>query len=304
VAAIDRWLAIVNPAAGGGRCAALAPSALAQLRASGLTVDEAQTSAQGDAKRIARDAYRNGIRGFIAVGGDGTGYEVVNGLLPDALGAADAARPCLAFMPLGTGNSFLRDFGGGGAEQARAALSAGRRRPCDAVRLTYEGGELYFINLLSAGFVADVCTTANRRFKRLGAAGYALSVVLETAGLAPRGFRMRVDGGAPWQQQTTFVSFCNSRYTGGTMMMAPFADTADGKLDVIVAGAMSRFGLLAAFPKIFAGTHVHLPSVACSQARSIEIDADAAIDLMIDGEVERHKPQRLEVVPGAIDVSV
>lgn len=300
----ESWLAIVNPAAGGGRCAELADGALEDLRRAGIAIEQVRTEAPGDATRLARDAYEAGLRRFVAVGGDGTGYELINGLLPEALESAEGARPCVAFLPLGTGNSFMRDFGVGGPERVVEALRAGQRRPCDVVRLTHDGGELYFINLLSVGFVADVCTTANRRFKRLGTAGYALSVVLETAGLAPQVFRMRMDGGAGWGQPTTFVSFCNSRYTGGTMMMAPFADTSDGKLDVIIAGAMSRVGLLAAFPRIFAGTHVHMPSVACSQATCVEIDAEAPMDLMIDGEVERHRPLRLDIVPSAIDVSV
>jgi YegS/Rv2252/BmrU family lipid kinase len=300
----ERWLAIVNPAAGGGRCAELAPAALDRLRAAGAEVEEARTAASGDARELARSAYRAGVRRFIAVGGDGTSYEMLNGLLPDALGAAASDRPCLGFLPLGTGNSFLRDFGASGAEAAMAALCTGRRRSCDVVRLTHDGGELFFMNLLSLGFVADVCTLANRRFKRLGAAGYGVAVVLETAGLAPQRVRMRVDGGALWEQDTTFVSFCNSRYTGGTMMMAPFADTGDGMIDVIVAGAMGRLALLSAFPRIFAGTHVHLPGIACSRARRVEFDAAEPLDLMIDGEVERHRPAVLEVVPGAVDVSV
>lgn len=298
------WLVIVNPAAGGGRCGELAPRALERLRDAGLAVDVAQTAAAGDATRIAREAYGRGVRGFIAAGGDGTAYEVVNGLLPGALGAAGGERPCLGFLPLGTGNSFLRDFGATDAEAAITALCDARRRACDVVRLTHETGQLFFINLLSLGFVADVCAVANRRFKRLGAAGYGLAVVIETAGLGPQRVRMRVDGGAPWEQDTTFVSFCNSRYTGGTMMMAPFADTADGLIDVIVAGAMGRLSLLAAFPRIFAGTHVHLPNISCSRARRIEFDASEPIDLMIDGEVERHRPATLEVLAGAIDVSI
>ncbi len=298
-----RLLAIVNPAAGGGRCARLAPAALARLRAAGLTVEEARTSAAGDARRLAREAYACGVRELIAVGGDGTAYEIVNGLLPQALGSEAAQRPCLGFLPLGTGNSFLRDFGGG-AERAIEALEQGRRRACDVVHLVHDDGELYYLNLLSVGFVADVCATANRRFKRLGSAGYALAVLLRTAALRPRPIAMRVDGGAPWEQWTSFVSFCNSRYTGGSMMMAPFADTADGKLDLIVAGPMGRPALLAAFPRIFAGSHVHMPAIACSQATRVELDIPGRIDLMIDGEVEQHEPRRLEVVKAAIDVSV
>src|SRR5262245_58680695 len=96
----ERWLAIVNPAAGGGRCGELAPDALARLRDSGLQVDEVRTAQIGDGQRLAREAYRGGVRQFVAVGGDGTAYELINGLLPDALQAAPEERPCLGFLPL------------------------------------------------------------------------------------------------------------------------------------------------------------------------------------------------------------
>ena len=68
---------------------------------------------------------------------------------------------------------------------------------------------------------------------------------------------MRVDRGELWEQDMVFVSVCNSRYTGGNMLMAPYADTADGELDIVVCGAMDRRTLLATFPKIFSGRHVH-----------------------------------------------
>ena len=297
-------LAIVNGAAGGGRCADLAPAALTRLRGMGVALDEVYTAAPGDASRIARDAYASGVRRFIAVGGDGTSYEIINGLMPVAVGASAADRPCLGFLPLGTGNSFLRDFGDRGAESAAEALAHGRTRACDVVRLEHDEGELYYLNLLSLGFVADVAVIANRRFKKFGALGYGMGVVMETASLSTRRIRMRLDGGPLWEQDATFVSFCNSRYTGGKMMMAPYADTSDGKLDVVLAAPMGRVALLRAFPRIFAGTHVHLPTITCSQARSVEFELPEPIDLMIDGEVERHRPIRLSVVPGAIDVSV
>ena len=296
-------LAIVNPAAGGGRSGALAPRALDRLRADGIAIDQVETRGPGDASRLAREAYAAGVRWFVAVGGDGTGYEIVNGLLPQALGASADARPCLGFLPLGTGNSFLRDFGSGDALHAATALRERRRKPCDVVRLSHADGELFYINLLSVGFVANVAACANRRFKRLGAAGYGLGVLLETASLAPRPWHMQIDGSA-WHEPVLFASFCNSRFTGGKMMMAPFADPTDGKLDVIVASRMGRMQLLSAFPRIFSGSHVHMPTIACSRASSVVIDSGEAIDLMIDGEVVHHAPRRLDVLGGAIDVCV
>src|SRR5579864_6825655 len=97
------YLAIVNPAAGGGRSRKMLGPALERLRASGLSIEIAETREAGDATKIARQAYARGARCFIAVGGDGTSFEVVNGLFPEAAGGE---RPTLAFLPLGTGNSF------------------------------------------------------------------------------------------------------------------------------------------------------------------------------------------------------
>jgi diacylglycerol kinase (ATP) len=294
------FLAIVNPAAGAGRSAARAPAALASLRAKGLSIEEVRTTGPGHATQLAREAYGRGIRKFIAVGGDGTGYEIVNGLLPEAIGGSE--RPLLGFLPLGTGNSFLRDFTSDGAAASADALVRGARRPCDVVRLEHTAGQRYFINLMSAGFVADVATTTNRRFKPLGPAGYVVSVVLEVSSLSAKQWRLRPAGERPWEPHAVFISFSNSRYTGGKMLMAPYADTADGKLDIVVAGPMSPGRLITAFPRIFKGTHVHMPELACTQTRDVQLEVEAPVDLMIDGEVERYQPTRLTVLEHAIDV--
>lgn len=294
------FLAIINPAAGAGRCGARAPAALAGLRARGIAIEEARTTHAGHATELARAAYARGVRKFIAVGGDGTGYEIVNGLLPEALGASE--RPLLGFLPLGTGNSFLRDFTNDGAAASAEALVQGVRRPCDVVKLEHTAGERFFINLMSAGFVADVATTTNKRFKALGAAGYVVSVVVEVASLEAKQWHLRPEGTRPWDPHAVFISFNNSRYTGGKMLMAPYADTADGKLDIVVAGPMNKGRLLTAFPRIFRGTHVHMPELACTQTRDVQLQVDAPVDLMIDGEVERYQPTRLTVLSHAIDV--
>src|SRR5215469_5838468 len=91
-----RFFAIVNPAAGGGRCGKLAGPALERVRQAGIEIEAVQTTAAGQATELARGAYEQGIRNFLAVGGDGTSYEIVNGLFPQALGGG---RPTLGFLP-------------------------------------------------------------------------------------------------------------------------------------------------------------------------------------------------------------
>jgi diacylglycerol kinase family enzyme len=134
----SRFLAIVNPAAGGGRCGRLADSALERVRRAGIELDVVLTSRSGEAVELVRSAYQRGVRHFLAVGGDGTAFEIVNGLFPEAL--ADG-RPALGFLPLGTGNSFLKDFTERGVEHTIEALNNGSRRACDVIRLRHSGGE-------------------------------------------------------------------------------------------------------------------------------------------------------------------
>ena len=109
-------------------------AALDRLRTAGIALETAETGAAGQATLIARAAYKCGYRKFLAVGGDGTSYEVVNGLFPDSLADNDASQDKIAtlgFLPLGTGNSFLKDFVDGtsdkdGLEHSMQALAAQR----------------------------------------------------------------------------------------------------------------------------------------------------------------------------------
>jgi diacylglycerol kinase (ATP) len=123
-------------------------------------------------------------------------------------------------------------------------------------------------------------------------------------GLKPKPIPFGLDGGATSSEEFTFVSFNNSRFTGGSMMMAPAADTADGLCDVIAVKKLGRVGLLRTFPKIFDGTHVAHPAVASARAKSVRFDLDAPVDCMIDGEVISLWLTQLDVLPGALEVCV
>ena len=284
-------LAIVNRTAGGGRCGKQADQALAKLRAAGTAVEVRETCAPGDAGRIAVEACRAGQRELIAVGGDGTIHEIVNGVMHAG------ERISLGFLPLGTGNSFLRDF-----DDSFTPLVDRRRRACDVLRLRHSEGEIYSVNLVSVGFAADVATVTNRRFKPFGPAGYALGVLSCLARLKRRTFPLRVDGGNLETDRCLFLSFSNSKHTGGGMKIAPDADTASGRIEFVRFGPIGRLGLLRRFPRIYRGTHVQPPWGSRRAAERIEFEIDEPIDFMIDGEVVTVRPIALEVLPGALEV--
>ncbi len=297
----ETYLAIVNPAAGGGRRRKMLGPALERLRAGGVAIDVAETRGAGDATRIAREAYGRGRRRFIAAGGDGTSYEVVNGLFPEA-GAGE--RPTLGFLPAGTGNSFLRDFSDRGAEHAIESLIAGRTQACDVLRLRHRGGVLHYINLLSVGFPADVATLRARRFSGQGEFGYLVSIFLGLARLHRRPFPVRVDGETEVdRRRCLFLTFNNSKFTGGTMMIAPKAEVNSGLIEYVRWGAIGRLGLIRNLPTLYDGTHIEHPMAERKAVKRVEFDLDAPVDVMVDGEVLTLHCEELDVLPGALDVA-
>ena len=298
----ERFFAIVNPAAGGGRSAKLAGPALARLRERSMLVDVVASPGPGGAVQIAREAYMQGYRRFIAVGGDGTAHEILNGVF---LSRSDSERISLGFLPLGTGNSFLRDFTGDGAEASLKALLAGHKRAVDLIRLTHADGEVYSLNLLSIGFTADVAALTNRYFKPLGHLGYLLGVFLRVAQLRRRPFALRCDDDKAWnEQRCLFLSFNNSKYTGGTMLIAPDANPADGLIEFIRWGPIGRLGLLRMLPKLYDGTHLAHPLASRRAVRHVEFNVPAPVDVMIDGEVATLQCRALDVLPAAVDVYI
>lgn len=294
----EDWFTIINGTAGGGRCRARADGALARLRRSGMSLDVNFTEAPGHATELAREAFSDGHRRFLSVGGDGTSYEIVNGLFPEATNE----DVTLGMLPLGTGNSFLRDFDITDAESALVALERGSTRPIDVVRADHLGGAIHYINLLSIGFTADAGSLMNRRFKALGAAGYIAAVFICVARLQHPIDAIQLDGADVERRAAAFLSFSNSRFTGGTMMMAPKADPADGALDVIRVGAMPRGTLAMTFPKIFTGKHVHHPDVESGRAQHVTFADPREQDVMVDGEILRLSLESLTVLPSAISV--
>jgi YegS/Rv2252/BmrU family lipid kinase len=311
----EQYLAIINPAAGGGRCRMLVGPALARLRSAGIEIETAETSAAGQAAEIARDAYGHGIRRFIAVGGDGTSFEIVNGLFPQnssqaSVNGHNAQTPTLGFLPLGTGNSFLRDFcdpkaNDRGLEYAMQAIEERRSRSCDVLRFTHTGGELYFINLLSVGFAADVATLRHRRFLRMGHAGYLLAILVSLGRLKRRPFPVRLDGRGEFDsRRCLFLTFNNSKYTGGTMMIAPDAATDDGLIEYVRWGPIGRLGLIRNLPTLYDGTHTKHALAERHAARQIEFQLDGPVDLMVDGEVYTLQCERIDVLPSALKVMV
>jgi diacylglycerol kinase (ATP) len=288
-----RTVAIVNPSAGGGRAARRAAELGSKLP--GLEVRT--TRGPGHATELARAARADGAEVVVAAGGDGTLFEVVNGLV-----GGDGPPPALGILAVGTGNSFVRDVGLSDPERAIEAIRDGRRRKVDLLRIVHAEGELWSINLVSLGFSAEAGDLTNRRFKGMGAVGYVSAVLASLIRLHPSPIPYALDDGEHDARPLTLLSLCNSSCTGGAMRMAPGADPSDGELDVVRVGPMGRRRLLSVFPRIFRGTHVELPEVSVRRARKVTFAPTGARPVLIDGEVRSIELRSVAVVPRALEV--
>lgn len=299
----NTFFAVVNPKAGHGRCGREAGPALERLHSSGIEFEVVETRYAGQGTELVREARARGFRRFLAVGGDGIAYEIVNGLFP---GAEAGERPTLAMLPLGTGNSFLRDFTTEReVEFATRAILEGRSRPCDVLRMKHRDGVIHYINLLSVGFSADAAAVTNREFKPLGHLGYLLGVFTCLVRLDRRPFPHRLDDEAEFdRRRCLFLTFSNSKFTGRTMMIAPQADTADGLIEYVRWGPVGRARLIANLHKLYDGSHVHHPLASRRAVRRVAFALDGPVDVMVDGEVLTLQCETLDVLPSGINVMV
>lgn len=297
-------LVLLNPAAGGGRCPGRVRDALDALRSEGWNLRLVETQAPREGIEIVKDAWCNGTRRFIAAGGDGTTWEVVMGIRRGQHASRDESSGWLGVLPAGTGNSFLRDFDIHTVTDGLDALLGGKEQPVDVGRLEMENEVVWSLNLVGIGFIADICETANRRYKWMGTASYVAGIFHELARLAPLEVNVGLHGHAASREACTFLAFCNSRFTGGAMEMAPHADPTDGKVDVVRVAPYSRLRLVGTFPRLYRGTHIHAPGIDVRRTKEIKLEVEKALPIMVDGEVFIGRPTGYRVEVGTLRLAV
>ena len=283
---------IVNPHAGKKRGNEIASQVASLLQDGGVETERLISEHPGGTRELAETIDPSQWDGVLAVGGDGTLFDVVNGLLD----GADSISIPIGQVPVGTGNSFLRDVEIASAEDIVSRILEGRLRNIDLGHFTSDAGTFYFANLLGAGFVSNVAHRAGK-YKALGSLSYLLGVVEEVIGLKSTPIHIDIDG-TRFERDAIFVEVCNSRYTGGSMMMAPSARIDDGLLDVVILNRVTRRRLLRLLPTIFSGTHVDAPEVEVFRGRDIHVESDMPLALTPDGETFGHTPINVTVHPG------
>ena len=291
-----KLLMLSNPLAGRRRGLAVAEKSLEMLRQRGQTVENIFSNRPGYLVEVAAQEVNGDWDGIIALGGDGTLFEVINGMMKGNL-----ALPIpLGVVPAGTGNSFSRDLGIRTHADAIELIAAGATRPVDLGECQCADTRFVFINILGFGFVADVAQKAYS-YRKWGALNYVIGVFIITRNLNSFPLEFEIDGRS-CQRDNIFVEISNSRKTGGDMIMAPDARIDDGLLDVVLLNKLSRLRLLSALPRIFAGTHLKMREVEHFTARTMSFRSTPAKVLTPDGEITGTTPITINVLPGKIRV--
>lgn len=303
---------IANPTAGSGSAARQLPLILREIERAGALADSTETRGPGDAARLVREAHAEGIDCVALVGGDGTLNEAAQAFI-DAKGRP-VPGPILALIPSGTGGDFRKTFGlGDGVEEAVARLMSSPPRPLDlgALELTaHDGSKIVraFLNITSFGIGGLTDRIVNSSPKWLGGrASFFLGSLRAMAVYTNAPVRITVDGQPFLEGPVLNVALANGRYFGGGMKIAPDADPADGLLDVIALGDLSRLRSIGLASHIYKGSHVSEPDVRVGRGAEIVAEplvASAEVLIDMDGETPGRLPLVARVLPSALKIRI
>lgn len=289
-----RALAIINPAAGGGRAGKVWPTVRPRFIAAGWRVTDA-TGAGLAAVERAEAGAREGYDVILAVGGDGTAHWVANGILR----AGGGASPVLGIVPAGTGVDFAAALGlSKDAGAAIDVLLRGKRRRIDVGRMN----TLHFLTIGMVGFGAEVARQVNEWPRPLpGPVMYVAGVLKMLATYSPTEMEVTLDGVAR-RQRLFMVAVGNSHRAAGGMKLCPGAVPDDGIFEVVLIGNVTKGEVLRLLPKTFSGRHVGHPKVQVAKASSVTITSEATLAVQGDGEVAGTVPVTFTLVPRALEV--
>jgi diacylglycerol kinase (ATP) len=294
-------LFIVNPIAGAGQGRTRWRAFERRLGEQGIRGDHAITSAPGDALRLAAEAGPR-CDVVVAVGGDGTVFEVCSGLLstPDN-------KAALAIVPFGTGNDSAAAIGIRSEAEALEALRQGSLRQVDVIAMDcLIEGQLtrrHAFLFAAVGISGELLRQTTPAVKRLFGQKLAYPVGLLRALLSYRAPHLRVTCDERVAQgRFLFVGASNTERSGGGMRLAPGARIDDGLLNVNLIQAVGRWEAFLQVRRLCAGLHVTHPKVRYHTARRLEIEADPPLEVQADGDLVGHTPASFEVRPGALRV--
>lgn len=286
-------LLIANPACGGGRGEKYIPQIERTLEDLKLEFKLVKTSRPKEAIELARKAVAEGFQKIVAVGGDGTVHEVVNGIL--------GTGAILGIIPIGDGNDISRCL------HIPRDIPAACRLLEKVYTRTIDVGTAngtYFVGVASTGFDSVVTEIANEMtIKVRGPVKYTLAAFRALTSFRASNFYFNCDGKLS-AERAMLIAVANTRNYGGGMKVAPAAELDDGLFDICLVREISRFHFIRVFPTVFSGQHIKDPNITIFRAREIEISSEKPFHVYADGEYIMPLPARFRIVPRALEVIV
>lgn len=265
----------------------------------GLAFDAVETRAAGEGTARAAEAVRARVGLVIAVGGDGTLNEVVNGI------TSEDGRPLatLGAILTGRGRDGARtlDVPRDPVRAVERLADEGRATSRDLGLLRWAGGRRYFVTVAGAGFDAVVAARA-LPLAGPGTVPYLRAVLTSLRDHRPWPLELRVDGAPARRLTATGVMLANGTTCGGGMRIAPDAHPADGLLDLVVLGALSRAALLRWLPTVYWGGHLRHPRITVERVRAVAVASDRPLPAQVDGEPCGAAPFEVTVAAAALRV--
>ena len=286
---------IVNPRSGNGKGLRVLKRVRHAFDTVGAKVNVNITQGPGDAVKLARELPLSESDGLGIIGGDGTLHEVVNGLMQRS-----SPFPPIGVIPAGTGNSVHQHFNIFDPGEATQRILQGKTAALDLAKITAGLETSYAANVIGWGVFVDINQTAER-WRILGSARYTLAALKHIVTHKKRLAKFLI-GDRVITEEILLAAVCNTQFTGKGMRLAPQADAHDGKLDVVLVKQPGRREILELFRRVFAGSHLSLPSVEYHQVESFSLHHEEDDTLTIDGELKGQTPFQVDVIPGAIQI--
>ncbi len=283
---------IVNPNSGRNKSKKYLPLVEKTLLSHQIEYETFVSNYHGHITEITSKLNMKKYDAIISMGGDGTNFHVLNGLLSQC---EPKDIPPIGILPVGSGNSFAKDLNINTFEEGMQAILNPKPKQVDVCSFSQDKKKIYFVNLTGLGFVTDVAKTADK-FKFFKDFSYVIGVLYRTINLKFHHMELEIDG-QKITGENCFVEFCNSRFTGGNMMIAPDAKIDDGYMDIIVADKLSRTSLLLTLPKIFTGKHLGNRAVTHYRAKKAKIKTWPTKTLLPDGEIFGVTPVTINIHP-------
>lgn len=240
------------------------------------------------------------IDAIIAIGGDGTINEVIEGM--------DSSTVPFGYIPAGSGNDFARYYQiPSNPIKAFEIIMERKTLSIDIGKITNG----YFVNSLGAGFDAQIALKTNRSsYKKwlnkwgIGKLSYVITVLKEIFLYEPSSLKVEVNGKEYHYSKVWFIAVANIPFYGGGMKISPDAVPNDGKLEVIVVSQLNRWQLLRFFPQVFKGTHIHLPYVKVLYGSEVIVNMDPSTPVHADGEIKGETPIKISLLQQRINIIV